>query len=194
MPQASQTNEHAKITSYVYAPPSHRLLFRGSPSVPDSWLLLEGLSFMLPINNVRSPSDKLLENPLALALESMRGRALALSGTSRVNSVHLDKVAEVDVWADPLNEGRSEVSDTLAEMFIDIHSSASISRLYFENQLQLNHLSWPHGCWYPRNARRPWCALVVSLSTLLLQTFSPRGKPRRVRRPHICTTLENGTI
>jgi hypothetical protein len=92
-----QANEHAKITSYVYTPPSHRLLFRGSLSVPDSRLLLEGLSFTLPIDNARSPSVKLLQNPLALALESMRGRTLALSGTSRVDSVHLDKMAEVDV-------------------------------------------------------------------------------------------------
>ncbi|KAI0295270.1 hypothetical protein BC826DRAFT_291004 [Russula brevipes] len=70
-------NEYAKITSYVYAPPSHRILFRGSLSVPDSWLLLEGLSFILPINHARSPSDKLLQNPLAIALESMRRRTLA---------------------------------------------------------------------------------------------------------------------
>jgi len=124
MPQASQANEHAKITSYVYTPPSHRLLFRGSLSVPDSRLLLEGLSFTLPIDNARSPSVKLLQNPLALALESMRGRTLALSGTSRVNSVHLDKMAEVDV---------------------DVHPSAFISRLYFENQLCSAPITSPHG-------------------------------------------------
>lgn len=93
---ASQANE-AKLTSYVYTPPSHRLLFRGSLSVPDSRLLLEGLSFTVPINDTRSPGVNLLQNPLALALESMRGRTLALSGTTRVDAVHLDKMAEVDV-------------------------------------------------------------------------------------------------
>lgn len=95
--QTLQDNEPAKLTSYVYTPPSHRLLFRGSLSVPDSRLLLEGLSFTLPIDNTRSPSVHLLQNPLALALESMRGRTLALSGTSRVDSVHLDRTAEVDM-------------------------------------------------------------------------------------------------
>jgi len=95
--QAEQANEPSKLTSYVYTPPSHRLLFRGSLSVPHSRLLLEGLSFTIPIDKTRSPSVHLLQNPLALALESMRGRALALSGTSRVDSVHLDRLAEVDV-------------------------------------------------------------------------------------------------
>jgi hypothetical protein len=97
MMHASQPDEPAKLTSYVYTPPSHRLLYRGSLSVPDSRLLLEGLSFTVPINDTRKSGVKLLQNPLALALESMRGRTLALSGTTRVDAVHLDKMAEVDV-------------------------------------------------------------------------------------------------
>ena len=92
-----QDDESAKLTSYVFTPPSHRLLFRGSLSVPDSRLLLEGFSFTVPIDNTRSPSVHLLQNPLALSLESMRGRSLALSGTTRVDAVLLDKMAEVDV-------------------------------------------------------------------------------------------------
>ena len=101
MPQP-KVDEQSKLTTYVYTPPSHRLLFRGSLSVPDSRLLLEGVSFTAPIHNdsTHSPGANLLQNPLALALESMRGRALALSGTSRVDSVHLDKRAEVDVCVD----------------------------------------------------------------------------------------------
>jgi hypothetical protein len=99
-------DEPSKLTTYVYTPPSHRLLFRGSLSVPDSRLLLEGVSFTVPIDNTRSPGVNLLQNPLALALESMRGRALALSGTSRIDSVHLDKTAEVDVWVDHLSHER----------------------------------------------------------------------------------------
>jgi hypothetical protein len=97
MKRASQAGEPAKLTSYLYTPPTHRLLFRGSLSVPDSRLLLEGLSFTVPINDTRKSSVDLLQNPLALALESMRGRTLALSGTTRVDAVHLDKMAEVDV-------------------------------------------------------------------------------------------------
>ncbi len=92
-----QDDEPAKLTSYVFTPPSHRLLFRGSLSVPDSRLVLEGFSFTVPIDNTRSPSVHLLQNPLALSLESMRGRSLALSGTTRVDAVLLDKMAEVDV-------------------------------------------------------------------------------------------------
>jgi hypothetical protein len=97
MPQLTQFEDPSKLTSYVYAPPSHRLLFRGSLSVPDSRLLLEGLSFTIPIDNTRSPGINLLKNPLALALESMRGRTLALSGISKVDPVQLDRMAEVDV-------------------------------------------------------------------------------------------------
>jgi hypothetical protein len=97
MPQLKQADDPPKLTSYVYTPPSHRLLFRGSLSVPDSRLLLEGLSFTIPIDNTRSPGINLLKNPLALALESMRGRTLALSGISKVDSVQLDRMAEVDV-------------------------------------------------------------------------------------------------
>jgi hypothetical protein len=97
MPQLSQVEDPPKLTSYVYTPPSHRLLFRGSLSVPDSRLLLEGLSFTIPIDDTRSPTANLLENQLALTLESMRGRTLALSGTSKVDCVQLDRSAEMDV-------------------------------------------------------------------------------------------------
>ncbi|KAI0262205.1 hypothetical protein BC834DRAFT_402266 [Gloeopeniophorella convolvens] len=119
-----RTDEPAKLTSYVYTPPSHRLLFRGSLSVPDSRLLLEGLSFTVPIDNTRSPGVHLLQNALALALESMRGRTLALAGTARVDAVYLDQTAEVD---------------------IDIHPAAFISRLYFENQLCSAPIASPLG-------------------------------------------------
>lgn len=97
MPQLTPVEDLPKLTSYVFTPPSHRLLFRGSLSVPDSRLLLEGLSFTIPIDNTRSPGINLLKNPLALALESMRGRSLALSGISKVDYVQLDMMAEVDV-------------------------------------------------------------------------------------------------
>jgi hypothetical protein len=109
--QVPPADEPSKLTSYVCTPPSHRLLFRGSLSVPHSRLLLEGVSFTVPIDNARSPGVHLLQNPLALTLESMRGRSLSLSGISRVDSVHLDKTAEVDVWVDLSHECRRKHRD-----------------------------------------------------------------------------------
>ncbi|KAF9647751.1 hypothetical protein BDM02DRAFT_2524128 [Thelephora ganbajun] len=87
---------------------NHRLLYRGALELPDSYMVLDGLSFTLALDFVPSalggqgnptvtstPSGKsklgLLENPLALALESMRGRpTLQLLGTTRIEDVHID--------------------------------------------------------------------------------------------------------
>ncbi|KAI0310105.1 hypothetical protein OF83DRAFT_1156278 [Amylostereum chailletii] len=109
-------NQLTKQTSYVYTPPSHRLLFRGSLSVSGSRILLEGLTFTVPLRAADKGQStiNLLDNPLALALESMRGLTLSLSGTARLDSVYLDKSGEVSM---------------------DIHPAATLSRLYFENQL-----------------------------------------------------------
>ncbi|KAI0048858.1 hypothetical protein FA95DRAFT_1678064 [Auriscalpium vulgare] len=112
--QIVRANALERHTSYVYTPPSHRLLYRGSLAVPDSRLLLEGLTFTVPIYDSHSPSIRLLENTLALTLELMRGRSLLLSGTVRVDSVYLDKSGDISM---------------------DIHPAAFLSRLYFDNQL-----------------------------------------------------------
>jgi hypothetical protein len=65
----------------------HRLLYRGSLSLPDSHLLLDGLTFTGHAEN----STSLLENPLALALESMRGRpTLRLLGTMKLSEGWID--------------------------------------------------------------------------------------------------------
>ena len=84
---------------------SHRLLYRGALELPDSYVVLDGLSFTLALDSVPSapgnpnvpstPSGKskldLLENPLALALESMRGRpTLQFLGTTKITDVHVD--------------------------------------------------------------------------------------------------------
>lgn len=53
------------------ATPTYRLLYRGALSLPDSHLLLDGLTFFA--KSTRGAFN-LLQNPLALALESMRGR------------------------------------------------------------------------------------------------------------------------
>ena len=70
------------------AQPTYRLLYRGAMSLPDSTILLDGLTFALRIdasssvNAAAAASDMLLQNPLALALESMRGRpSLRFMGT-----------------------------------------------------------------------------------------------------------------
>lgn len=67
---------------------SRRLLYRGALSLPDSHLLLDGLTFTGNASGTGSSSGmSLLENPLALALESMRGRpTLRFMGTREVNA------------------------------------------------------------------------------------------------------------
>ena len=87
---------------------AHRLLYRGALELPDSYMVLDGLSFTLALDSVppvagdqgnlnvtSTPSGKskldLLENPLALALESMRGRpTLQFLGTTKIADVHVD--------------------------------------------------------------------------------------------------------
>ncbi|KAG1726969.1 uncharacterized protein EDB91DRAFT_1228953 [Suillus paluster] len=96
-----------------------RLLYRGSLSLPDSYLLLDGLTFSANLDN-----KDLLHNPLALALESMRGRpSLRLKGTELLKNLCIDSSDDVCV---------------------DIHPSATLSRVYFENILCLSRLS-PEG-------------------------------------------------
>ncbi|KAF8845963.1 hypothetical protein BDN67DRAFT_6153 [Paxillus ammoniavirescens] len=112
----------------------YRLLYRGALSLPDSYLLLDGLTFSarlpshLPSAMYDSPSHSLsqsdsfardlMHNPLALTLESMRGRpSLRLKGT-----VYLK-----DVWI-----------DDAGEVYMDIHPFATLSRVYFENILCLS--------------------------------------------------------
>ncbi|KAF9462375.1 hypothetical protein BDZ94DRAFT_1309646 [Collybia nuda] len=93
---------------------SYRLLYRGALSLPDSHLLLDGLTFAA---RLESPSkhNHLLQNPLALALESMRGRpSLRLLGV-----VKLD---DDNIWLD--DSGGIE---------LDIHPNATLTRIYFEN-------------------------------------------------------------
>ena len=73
----------------------HRLLYRGALALPDSHLLLDGLSFVAETSGT---AENLLENPLALALESMRGRpSLALLGTENLQDVWLDASSEIGV-------------------------------------------------------------------------------------------------
>lgn len=73
----------------------HRLLYRGALSLPDSHLLLDGLTFSGHAHRGGtphpSPGLSLLENPLALALESMRGRrTLRFLGLVRLSEGWVD--------------------------------------------------------------------------------------------------------
>ncbi|EKM53614.1 uncharacterized protein PHACADRAFT_260057, partial [Phanerochaete carnosa HHB-10118-sp] len=100
------------------AAPSHRLLYRGALALPDSHLLLDGLSF---VAGTTSTSENLLENPLALALESMRGRpSLHFLGTEDLKDVWLDATGEVNVYLHPLS---------------------TLSQVYFENVLCLEPIT-----------------------------------------------------
>ncbi|KZT03935.1 uncharacterized protein LAESUDRAFT_683130 [Laetiporus sulphureus 93-53] len=101
---------------------THRLLYRGALSLPDSHLLLDGLSFTAALkrpgesaNTIYDSSFDLLNHPLALALESMRGRpSLHLLGTVKLG----------EVWIDEKSIGVVQ---------LDVHPKAALSRLYFEN-------------------------------------------------------------
>lgn len=81
--------------------PTHRLLYRGALSLPDSHMLLDGLSFTAALQNAEldkisqfanGSGVDLLNNPLALALESMRGRpSLHFLGTVKLSEVWMDE-------------------------------------------------------------------------------------------------------
>ncbi|KAG6891022.1 hypothetical protein C0992_010995 [Termitomyces sp. T32_za158] len=93
---------------------SYRLLYRGALSLPDSHLLLDGLTFVARLD---SPSKKnhLLQNPLALALESMRGRpSLRFMGVVKLHDENL-------------------CLDESGDIEMDIHPRATLTRIYFEN-------------------------------------------------------------
>lgn len=77
--------------------PSHRLLYRGSLSLSDSYLQLDGLSFSTKVNDIHS-SPALLKNPLALMLESMRGRPLHHLGTVKVKETWIDPPGDIFVY------------------------------------------------------------------------------------------------
>ena len=80
--------------------PSFRLLYRGALALPDSFLLLDGLTFVARLETPSKASAfALMENPLALALESMRGRpSLRFLGTVRMSDLWLDGSGGVEMW------------------------------------------------------------------------------------------------
>lgn len=79
--------------------PSYRLLYRGALSLSDSLLLLDGLTFGARLDSPSKQSAfNLLQNPLALALESMRGRpSLRLLGEVSLKDVYLDESGGIEM-------------------------------------------------------------------------------------------------
>ncbi|KAK7018546.1 VPS9 domain-containing protein [Favolaschia claudopus] len=94
-----------------------RLLYRGALSLSDSYLLLDGLTFAAHLDPSGS-GNRLLDSPLALALESMRGRpSLRWMGTTKLADTYLDETGGITM---------------------DIHPSATLTRIYFENMFCLD--------------------------------------------------------
>ena len=71
-----------------------RLLYRGALSLPDSHLLLDGLTFTIDLpTDDQQASLKLLETPLPLALEILRGRpSLSFVGVERLDAFRAQKL------------------------------------------------------------------------------------------------------
>ncbi|KAJ6483697.1 hypothetical protein DFH09DRAFT_402782 [Mycena vulgaris] len=94
-----------------------RLLYRGALSLPDSHLLLDGLTFAARLDHPSS-GHNLLQNPLALALESMRGRpSLRWMGPTKLADIYMDEAGGITM---------------------DIHPNATLTRIYFENMFCLD--------------------------------------------------------
>ncbi|KAI0667106.1 hypothetical protein C8Q78DRAFT_1082608 [Trametes maxima] len=112
----------SKTTPSKASAPTHRLLYRGSLSLPDSYLPLDGLSFVTKINDALS-SPALMNNTLALTLESMRGLPLYLLDTVKVKETYIDPPGDI---------------------FVDIHPDATLTRIYFENIFCLAPVTSPN--------------------------------------------------
>ncbi|KAJ7603951.1 hypothetical protein DFH06DRAFT_1068872 [Mycena polygramma] len=94
-----------------------RLLYRGALSLPDSHLLLDGLTFAARLDH-SAHTNNLLENPLALALESMRKRpSLRWMGPVKLANTYMDETGGISM---------------------DIHPNATLTRIYFENTFCLD--------------------------------------------------------
>ncbi|KAK0218753.1 hypothetical protein IW262DRAFT_1054226 [Armillaria fumosa] len=89
---------------------SSRLVYRGSLALPDSHVTLDGIAFSAML----TAQTTLLQNPLALALESLRGIALRF-----VAVINL-----VDIYYD---------SKAAPSIVLDIHPQAVLSTVYFQN-------------------------------------------------------------
>lgn len=126
-PTSTVTSDaHTPASSGKGADSPYRLLYRGALSLPDSYLQLDGIAFSARLPNRQlsavqdSPScslsrsesaaRELMYNPLALALESMRGRqSLRFKGTVCLQDVWMDDTGDVymyvGVWSQSVGCG-----------------------------------------------------------------------------------------
>ncbi|KAH0829054.1 hypothetical protein J3R83DRAFT_2511 [Lanmaoa asiatica] len=146
-PSTLASDAHTPMSSGKGTDSPYRLLYRGALSLPDSYLQLDGVAFSarLPNRHVsvlqdspsrslsrsESSARELMYNPLALALESMRGRqSLRFNGTVRLQDVWMDETGDV---------------------YMDIHPFATLTKVYFENVLCLSPLiAPPHDAFGPK--------------------------------------------
>ncbi|KAH7107361.1 hypothetical protein BKA62DRAFT_683137 [Auriculariales sp. MPI-PUGE-AT-0066] len=77
----------------------HRLIYRGALALPDSNMRLDGIAFTAKIPP-QSPHT-LLESPIPLALELLRGRPLCLIGVIPLRDVKLDMTNEIHAYINP---------------------------------------------------------------------------------------------
>ncbi|KZV99108.1 hypothetical protein EXIGLDRAFT_762876 [Exidia glandulosa HHB12029] len=99
----TSTPRHAPAAMPKPTPPrgsgTHRLLYCGALSLPDSRLQLDGIAFTARLPPT-SPST-LLDSPLPLALESMRGRPLSLVGVVSLKDTLLELADEINLFVNP---------------------------------------------------------------------------------------------
>lgn len=78
---------------------THRLLYRGSLALPDSEMILDGLAFVMEIA-FKSPMS-LINSPIPLGLESMRGRPLRLVAVINISDITLECFGDVSMYIHP---------------------------------------------------------------------------------------------
>ncbi|KAG7439225.1 uncharacterized protein BT62DRAFT_939167 [Guyanagaster necrorhizus] len=89
---------------------SSRLVYRGSLTLPDSHITLDGIAFSAML----TAQTTLLQNPLALALESLRGIAIRFVAVINLADVYYD-------------------TKSAPRIVLDIHPQAVLSTVYFQN-------------------------------------------------------------
>lgn len=124
------------------APTIPRLLYRGSLSLPDSNLLLDGLTFsiQLPSDDPQA-SRTLLETPLPLDLESMRGRpSLSLVGVVKLSELHCDFEEGASLYV----HHTSRLSVRLT-WYRHIHPRCILTKQFFVHNLCAESITSPQG-------------------------------------------------
>ncbi|KIM23613.1 hypothetical protein M408DRAFT_27708 [Serendipita vermifera MAFF 305830] len=99
---------------------SYRLLYRGSLALPDSEMLLDGIIFVMQI--AKNSPISLINSPIPLGLESMRGRSLSLISTVSIRDMYVECFGDVSMY---------------------IHPDAFLTRSFFERTLCMDNPTAP---------------------------------------------------